>query len=242
MNIIKLNAIPSTNDYLKELSVRLEIEDFTVVIADFQTKGKGQMGTHWLTEPNTNLTFSLLLNGDYLKIESIFSLNIMVANSVIYALKKFGLQHIAVKWPNDILSYNKKLCGILIENNIKSDGSIQSVVGIGINLLQKDFSGLPKATSVLECSGLVIDKIELMKTIVYSLKEKMQHFLEIVEFEWQYYHENLYKKGMAMMFEDETKHRFPGIIQKVNKNGQLEVMLENDVVASFNLKEIKMLY
>ena len=242
MNLIKLSAIPSTNDYLKELSAQNNLPDFTVVVADYQTRGKGQMGEVWTVEPNSNLTFSLLLKGDYLQTDSIFTLNVMIANSVLEALKQYNLEGLYIKWPNDILSYNKKLGGILIENNIRTDGSMQSVVGIGINILQQNFDGLPKATSVLASYGIQIDRFDLLSEIVRILQQKVTVFRGNQQAEWQHYHEKLFKKDIPMPFETKEGGIFMGIIRKVTPQGRLLIEKEDGNFFEYHLKEIKMLY
>ncbi len=242
MNLIKLSAIPSTNDYLKELSARNNLPDFTVVVADYQTKGKGQMGEVWTVEPNSNLTFSLLLKGDYLRTDDIFTLNVMIANSVLEALEQYNLDGLYIKWPNDILSYNKKLGGILIENNIRTDGSIQSVVGIGVNILQQNFESLPKATSILTSYGKKIERFDLLTSIVQILQQKISGFPAHHTAEWQLYHKKLFKKDKPVPFEEKGGNVFMGMIRKVTPQGQLLVEKENGDLCEYYLKEIKMLY
>ncbi|MEG1376939.1 MAG: biotin--[acetyl-CoA-carboxylase] ligase, partial [Myroides sp.] len=123
MYLIKLNATSSTNDFLKKLAVNTDLTDFTVVWADVQLQGKGQMGSVWVTEDAKNLTFSIYLKEKTTTADNLFTLNVMVANAVLKALISLNLTNIYVKWPNDILSYNKKIAGILIENNIHANGS-----------------------------------------------------------------------------------------------------------------------
>ncbi len=174
MKIIKLNAIPSTNDYLKELAQQTSVDSFTVVVADFQTKGKGQRGEVWTVEPFSNLTFSVLVDFSKGCFFNLFDLNILVANSIHTVLQMYNLSGITIKWPNDILSYNKKIAGILIENVIKSDGAIRSIIGIGINVLQENFENLPKASSIYKSYGVRLDKDELLEKIVNVLKSKIE--------------------------------------------------------------------
>lgn len=242
MNIIKLNAIPSTNDYLKELSHHTVLEDFTVVVAEHQTKGKGQMGATWQVEPSTNLTFSVLLVSDFFDLQDIFTLNIAVANTIHKVLLSLGLSKISVKWPNDIMSYNKKIGGILIENNIKSDGEIDSIIGIGLNVSQINFSELPQASSILKSYGISLDKNELMIKILTMLKKVIENLKSNKIEEWSYYHEHLFKKNIPMTFETKNGFKFTGMIKNVNEIGQLGVLNEADELHFFSLKEIKMLY
>lgn len=242
MHLIKLSAISSTNDFLKQLSASGQLEDFTVVWAEQQTEGKGQMGGRWVSESSKNLTFSILLNGTLLKIEDLFTLNVMVANAVIKALNFFEFDHISVKWPNDILSYNKKIAGILIENNIRADGTIHSVVGIGINVMQTLFDGFPQASSIFLQYGEVVEQEQLLSKIVSLLKSSVLDLRGGAKEEWDFYHEHLFRKDVASVFETTLGQRFMGIIKNVNHHGQLVVEPEHGDLKYFNLKEIKLLY
>lgn len=242
MNLIKLSAISSTNDYLKELAVEQMLKDFTVVWAAHQTDGKGQMGSKWEVESSKNLTFSVLLNGSYLKIENIFTINVMIANSIHSALSHFSLENIMIKWPNDILSYNKKIAGVLIENTFKSDGEMQSVVGIGINVSQTNFTHIPQASSLLNQYGIELDKEELLTKIVEEIELRMSAFDQMAENEWDYYHKYLFRKNKVSSFEAPNGKSFNGIIQKVTRQGQLVILNETDRLETYHLKEIKLLY
>ena len=240
MYLIKLNATSSTNDFLKQLSVKQSLSNFTVVWADVQTNGRGQMGAEWVTESSKNLTFSVLLNSLNLQTPDLFTLNVMITNAVSKALESYNLTNIWVKWPNDILSYNKKIAGILVENNIKADGSIQSVIGIGINLNQTNFELFPQGSSILNQYQRVLDKEDLLKKIVDLLETTIESFDKDVA--WAYFHKKLFRKDKVSAFEDANGTKFSGIIKGVNHHGQLEVQLENDDLQCFNLKEIKLLY
>ena len=121
MSIIKLNAIDSTNDFLKVLSRNQSVDNFTTVVAQKQTNGKGQMGAVWQSEEGKNLIMSVLVKDVLQNVDEIFHLNVAVALSVIQVLEVFNIPNLSVKWPNDIMSDPKKICGILIENSIKSD-------------------------------------------------------------------------------------------------------------------------
>jgi len=242
MNIIKLSATPSTNDYLKGLSATQHVENFTIVVADAQTAGRGQMGAVWNTEPGKNLTFSLLIKDLLLEINEIFSLNAAVAVSIADALEILQIPNIGIKWPNDILAGNRKVGGILIENSIKNNGEIFSVAGIGINVNQTNFNGLPKASSLALVTGREYDKDALLHSIAVKLRRNVAALLnKDSEAIWDRYHKKLYKKDMPMPFEKDGQ-KFMGIIKGVTKGGSLEVQLENDSIAAYGIKEVQLLY
>lgn len=242
MKLIKLDAIDSTNDFLKALSSQDELENFTTVTAENQTKGKGQVGGLWKTEAGKNLTMSILVKDFLFNNDKVFNLSVLVSLSVAEVLKSLNIPDICIKWPNDILSYNKKLVGILIENTLKSDGRIVSVVGIGINVNQTDFDELPNSSSLAVISGKTFDKEELAILIVEKLKEKIQSWNTSAEIFWDDYFNFLFKKGVPTAFRDNNNQDFMGIIQGVSPIGKLQVLLEDDSVVEFEIKEVKMLY
>ncbi|WP_343589398.1 biotin--[acetyl-CoA-carboxylase] ligase [Flavobacterium sp.] len=242
MKLIKLDAIDSTNDFLKSLASQDELENFTVVTAENQTKGKGQVGGVWKTQAGKNLTMSVLVKDFLFSNEEVFNLSVLVALSIAEVLKSLNIPDICIKWPNDILSYNKKLVGILIENTLKSDGRIVSVVGIGINVNQTDFDELPNASSLAVISGKPFEKEEIAILIVEKLKEKIQSWKTESQNFWNEYFNFLFKKGVPTAFRDNNEQDFMGIIQGVSPVGKLQVLLEDDSIAEFEIKEIKMLY
>ena len=242
MKLIKLDAIDSTNEFLKSLTSKQELENFTVVTAENQTKGKGQMGAVWRSEVGKNLIMSVLVRDFLLRNEEVFNLNIIISLSVIKTLEELNIPDLSIKWPNDIMSYNKKLGGILIENTLKSDGSIVSVVGLGLNINQINFQNLPNATSLAVISDAEFNKEELVILIVKKIKEKILLWKEHSDLFWEEYFNKLFRKGIPMPFKNLDNQNFMGIIQGVSSIGKLQVLLEDDSVSEFEIKEIQMLY
>nr|WP_314865944.1 biotin--[acetyl-CoA-carboxylase] ligase [uncultured Flavobacterium sp.] len=242
MKLIKLDAIDSTNEFLKGISTQPDLENFTVVTAENQIKGKGQMGAVWNSEVGKNLIMSVLVKDFLLEINEIFNLNIAVSLAVIAALKKNNIPDLSIKWPNDILSANKKIGGILIENSIKSDGTILSIVGLGLNVNQTNFEGLPKASSLAVVTGKELDKEELLLEIIANLEVNVSESKLNPALLRQQFVDFLYKKGIPMPFTNQKEEKFMGIIQGISLVGRLQVLLEDDSVAEFDIKEIQMLY
>ena len=243
MNIIKLDAIDSTNDFLKELSSKNDLQNFTVVTANNQTNGKGQMGAEWISESGKNLIVSILIKDLLNNIDQIFDLNIAIALSIYEVLDFNNIPELSIKWPNDILSGNKKIAGILIENTIKSDKSIASIIGFGLNVNQVDFENLEKASSLKNICNKSFDKDAILDEILIAfekninfIKNNNQNLL------WEKYQQLIFKKSVLMPFEDSNKIRFMGIIQEVTSSGKLRILLENDVIQDFGIKELTMLF
>jgi BirA family biotin operon repressor/biotin-[acetyl-CoA-carboxylase] ligase len=243
MNIIKLDAIDSTNDFLKDLSRNQIIENFTTVVAKKQTKGKGQMGSTWNSEEGKNLIMSILIKNVLKDINQIFDLNVATALSIIQVLDEYNIPKLSIKWPNDIMSDNKKLCGILIENSFKSDNKIESVVGIGLNVNQKSFQDLPRASSMSIVMQNEFDVFLILERIIFQIKRNYSVMLSNQSDKlWDDYHKYLFKMNVPMPFEDSNKNQFMGIIQSVTNEGKLQVVFENDTIKTFGIKEIQVLY
>lgn len=243
MRIIKLDAIDSTNDFLKGLTQNQRIENYTIVTAKTQTKGKGQHGSKWHDEYNKNLITSILIKETLTTIEGIFVLNIAVTLGILSALQKNNIPSLSVKWPNDIMSENKKIAGILIENLIQENGKIQSIIGIGLNVNQTEFDDLPKASSLKSITDIEYDIEELVIQIVAEIKKKVALISDNnSEILWKEYQQNLFKKGIPVVLENQKGVKFMGIIQEVNRNGKLEVLLEDDSIQAYGIKEVSLIY
>jgi BirA family biotin operon repressor/biotin-[acetyl-CoA-carboxylase] ligase len=242
MKLIKLDAIDSTNEFLKALSNKQTLENFTVVTAENQTKGKGQMGSVWSSEVGKNLVMSVLVKDFLLSIDQIYTLNVAVSVSVIKALESYNIPDLSIKWPNDIMSYNKKIGGILIENSIKSDGTIVSIVGLGLNVNQTNFENLPKASSLATICNTFFDKEDVLAVVMKKMKDNVLEWDQKGTLLWVNYIDCLFKKGIPMPFKNQNNQNFMGIIQGVSPQGKLRILLEDDTVSEFDIKEIQMLY
>lgn len=246
MKLIKLDAIDSTNDFLKALSSQDELDNFTVVTAENQTKGKGQMGAKWESESGKNLIMSALVRDFLYDNEQVFNLSLIVSLSVIEALKSLNIPDLSIKWPNDIMSYNKKIGGILIENTIKSDGRIVSVVGLGLNVNQTNFDELPNASSLAVILGHAFDKELLPSLIIEKIQQKIESWKSNSAIFWKEYFNTLFRKGVPMPFKnlnpEASGQNFMGIIQGVSSVGKIQILLEDDSVSEFDIKEVQMLY
>lgn len=243
MHIIKLNAIDSTNSFLRQLSTKDLVEDFTVVVAKHQTKGRGQMGTKWSSQESKNLTVSVFKNISYIKLENYFFISMVVSLALYKALSVFQIKKLRIKWPNDILSEDKKLAGILIETVIKQQQMQAAIIGIGLNVNQTKFGNLPNASSLRLISGKVfsLDEVlqELLKQMELYFKLLEQGELDHLKLQYETY---LFRRGKPSTFKNASDDMFAGIILGVSDSGNLKVQIEDGIVKEYDLKEIKLLY
>jgi len=159
-------SIDSTNACARTLADTGTPEG-TVVVADFQTAGRGRLGRSWHSEPGMNLLFSLVLR-PALKKESAALLTFFSAVFIARALERVASHAIECKWPNDVLLNGKKCCGILLENSFLQDRFDFSVVGIGINVNQSSFPAEleNQATSLLKEFGHAFDRTAILQELL----------------------------------------------------------------------------
>lgn len=243
MPIIKLDAIDSTNIFLKDMVSTQKVEDFTVVTAEYQTEGKGQMGAVWASEASKNLIFSVFVDVSKFNIAHPFYISMAASLALQNSLKAFLIPQLYIKWPNDILSQNKKICGILVENVIKQNNIKATIIGIGLNVNQTKFNNLPNASSLKTITGRVFNTDELLNAIVDSLKlyfSKLENegYLELKA----EYESFLFRKDKPSTFKDVKGNLFSGYIKSIKDSGDLQVMLEDNILKSFTLKDITLMY
>jgi len=243
MKIIKLNATTSTNTYLKRLAEEKSLEDFTIVRCGHQTQGRGQKDNSWVSENGKNLIVSFLKKFYSLNVHQSFVLNSLVSLSIYEALEHFSIPELKVKWPNDIMSGNKKLCGILIENSLMGTQIKQSIVGFGLNVNQTFFDHLPNATSMKLASGLdynldeVFEKI-LNRMVIYFDALKANKYKEIKK----QYESVLFWKDVESKFLTKDDVVFNGTIKGIANDGRLQIEWDNGKLVQYTFKEVQFLY
>lgn len=236
----KLVFVPechSTNSLALELSQNQDLPEGTIVITNHQSRGRGQQGNAWISEPGKNLTFSLVVKPTFLAIKDQFLLNMVVSLGIRDFVQSKLSQSIYVKWPNDILVVDRKICGILIENQIQGPGFTNSIIGIGLNINQKGFHqngavSLAMIThqsyelqKILEelCGGLEKWYMSLKQNGADRVKES---YLNV-----------LFGMNESRMFRTNGR-QFTGVIKGVDHHGRL-MIIENGDTHHFNTKEVQ---
>ena len=239
MQIIKLNAIDSTNQFLHDLIGKISLEDFAVVTARYQTKGRGQRATTWQSEKDKNLIISVLKKEIDLNPQRQFLLNIVVSLALFKTLETLQIPKLSIKWPNDILSHDKKIAGILIELILKKNTIDKAIIGIGLNVNQTNFKELSSASSLQNITGIHYDLDELL----HKLLENFKYYFSIKNTAelWTTYENLLFRKDKPSTFVGLSGDLFSGIIKGVSQRGKLMVKTENSI-EEFDLKSIKLLY
>lgn len=217
------------------------LEDYTVVSAKEQTKGRGQIASSWHSEKGKNLTISIFTSLKNLTLHHRPYLNFAAAIGVFQTLQAHNIPNIAIKWPNDIMAERKKIAGILIESTLTSGRIKNTIIGVGLNVNQTDFpESIANVTSIQLIKKEEQDKDLLLKDLVNNIKVNIDmiekgKLKEIYEL----YHKYLFCINIPKTFKSHKNNNyFMGIIKGVSENGNLQVQLDDDSVQEFEIKEI----
>ncbi len=241
MNLIKLDAIDSTNSFLKELAQKRNLENYTVVQTDFQEKGRGHLGAHWSSAPGKNLLCSVYIEFEGFLAYKQVLLNYAVSIAVYNVLIEYELPKLAIKWPNDILSLNQKIAGILIEPVMQKDMIKSAIVGVGINVNQTEFGEEAKQITSLK---LVLEKDfdlnDILTSFIAELKIQVSYITNTkTNVLKKRYLDLLYKKNIPSMFiEQESMDKFMGMIVGIAPTGKVQIQLEDDTIREYGIKEV----
>lgn len=220
--IIYFDRIDSTNNYAKEL-INKQTAEGTVVIAGIQTKGRGRKERQWLS-PEGGLWFSIVLYPGIPPYHGML-VTMTISASIANAIKKIvGIEPV-IKWPNDLLINNKKVCGILTELNAEMDKINYCVVGIGINVNNKIENEIKDiATSLkIENKNNIIYKVELIKQILCEIDENYKQLnsknMKYIRDLW-FSFSNIVGKKVSVKSEGNI---FEGIVTDIDESGCLIV-------------------
>jgi BirA family biotin operon repressor/biotin-[acetyl-CoA-carboxylase] ligase len=234
--IIHLSSVDSTNNFAATLISEQICQNGTAILADTQSYGKGQRGNSWQSESGKNLLISFVFKPDNLSVTRQHELTWKTSICIVKTLAKFNTVA-QVKWPNDIFVYEKKIAGILIENQIMGDLISNSIIGVGLNLNQENF-GLLNATSLFNEI-----KIEVSKELIFNeLCDQMNCYFEKntvneIESIKNEYDSLLYQKNQFCHYEDQNGS-FEGEIIGTKSNGFLLLKVGNET-REYGLKEIR---
>lgn len=233
-----LPSCQSTNDEASALIAHQDPAEGTIVVTDHQTAGRGQRGNSWEAKPAQNLTFSLILKPNFLAATEQFWLNMAISLGLYDTLSLLLETPVRIKWPNDIYVDNKKLGGILIENILQGQNIAWSVIGIGLNVNQTEFT-YSTATSLQQQAPLP-DNYDL-SGVLRALSESIeQRYLQLRSNQRDSlktnYLQTLYRYQEEAYF-DRDGQRFRGVITGIDSVGRLAIAVDGQL-QYFNFKEV----
>ena len=231
-HLVHFKEIDSTNNYLKN-SYRL-LDDFTFATADYQSRGKGRNDRVWQSNSGENLMFSFLIkNKELINKAEIFS--ILTAVEVASLIEKYDINNVSIKWPNDILIGDKKVCGILLEGQVPD----YLVVGVGLNVNQKEFpNDLRRPATSLSLEAKQPFDIEELRDRLFS--NIVNNFSNIKNEEYLEYfrqHNYLQNKRVRVVINNQV---FIGEVVGIDDNFCLQV-LSRDMLLHIDSGEIEIL-
>lgn len=233
---IRLKEIASTNKFLKELG-KTE-EPITIVVADYQTAGKGQGTNTWESERGKNLLFSILVHPTTIPIERQYILSEAAALSYKAVLDSYTTG-ISVKWPNDIYWQDRKISGTLIETALSKGVIKDFIIGTGINVNQQEFrSDAPNPVSLCQIIGREVPLEEVMNKVVDAFKRYYQMVIDVAyDTISQRYHASLYRKEGLFPYRDKDGE-FMAAIDHVEDDGHLVLKDSDGNLRAYAFKEV----
>ncbi|MBQ1885404.1 MAG: biotin--[Bacteroidales bacterium] len=244
MNIVHLTIIDSTNDEAqRRIQQNRESKEDYVIRADFQTDGRGQRGNIWESESRKNLMFSYVFHPKELAVNNQFMLSQATAAAVAEYFESRNIPDVSIKWPNDIYTGMKKICGMLIENSVSGKFIKTSILGIGINVNQETFpENLPNPVSMKIITGKEYNLDTEMDVFLEILQKHLAHIQhderEILR---QNYMKRLLGLHKTLVYNSQGKV-FKGIIREVDPFGFITV--ENEQTGEckqYDFKEIELI-
>lgn len=264
--MVELDEVTSTNDFLRSYRPVGPERRITLVTAEYQTAGRGAGQNHWESQPGQNLLFSLLVHPRHIHPERMFVLSEVMALSIREALQSFisspscssslrkrlptsPSASFTVKWPNDIYFGDRKLCGMLIENDLQGSQIERCVLGAGININQTEFAfdrtqqdGLRRMAEPISLAQIVGHEVERR----FVLERVMELFTRY--YSWteqgrqdelhQMYLSQLYRRGELHTFRDKDG-TFEGTIVDVEPTGHLIIVDEMGKNRRYAFKEVE---
>ncbi|MDR2138322.1 MAG: biotin--[acetyl-CoA-carboxylase] ligase [Tannerella sp.] len=238
--VIYLEKTDSTNREMRMRAEAGELMNESVVMAEFQTAGRGQSGSRWESEAGQNLTCSLLYCPVSLPVAQSFVLAELAALSVKHILDRHA-GAVTVKWPNDLYRESGKIGGLLIENLIDGNRITRSIIGIGLNLNQKIFcSDAPNPVSLSRITGLAYDPKEMLRTLrvaFHQLAGRLES--DGQERIHREYVEAQYRNDGCFYLWEDAGGRFEARFRDIAPSGHLLLERRDGAVSRYAFKEVR---
>lgn len=241
-SFLYFKKIDSTNRYAKAVEIG-EFTQGTVILADIQLAGKGQYQKTWISQPNKNLTFSIIFIPP--KPGRLTLLTLACASAVYDLLENVGVKKIKLKWPNDVLVDGKKVSGLLTECIYSGSSLEKVVVGIGLNVNQTKFEDeiSDTATSLLKIIGTSFSReeilVELLSRIEHNYRRWVQEDVEMIkEINTKL---DGYGKWVSLNVDGKSqlyKSKFLGI----NNNGALQALNKDLELEAYSFQQVKIVF
>jgi BirA family transcriptional regulator, biotin operon repressor / biotin---[acetyl-CoA-carboxylase] ligase len=237
--ILFLNEIDSTNSFLKKLTSEKEVEDGTVILADYQTSGKGQGTNSWYGTRGLNIALSMLFKPG-IDASLHFYLSEFVSLAIIDTLNFYRL-NATIKWPNDVYVHDKKIAGILIENSLAKNTIKQTIVGIGLNVNEDKFPVELQNAIAMKC--ILKQSIDKQVVVDQMIKCLLEQYNQLISGEFNTLHERynslLFRRNILTDFSTADK-LFKAVLKEVGPGGELILINQDNETTRYLFGEVQM--
>lgn len=236
MRITRFEQITSTNDEAR--NPRYTHGD--IITAEYQTAGRGQRGNRWSSSVGKNLMLSLVLEPTFLHASRQFLLSEAVALGLVDTLAEFEIKA-KIKWTNDIYVGDRKICGVLIEHDLRGAYLARTIVGIGLNINQVEFDpALPNPTSMSLLTSHEFDREEVLQTLARKIMARYDLLAEGASEQLQSdYHALIYRRDEVHTYRLPDGSPFEGTIRRVEADGTLIVEHSDGSEQGYLFKQIE---
>jgi BirA family biotin operon repressor/biotin-[acetyl-CoA-carboxylase] ligase len=229
LEVVHIEETDSTNRWMKENGKQNDM----VVVAEYQTAGRGCGTNSWESERGKNLLCSVFIHPKDFQAKSQFIITQLVSVALCKAIEKFANKPVEIKWPNDIYVGDKKICGVLIENRLQGRMVKDTIIGIGLNVNQTEFkSDAPNPVSIKQLTGKDTDRDEVLKAFIDEMNECCRTRTCIADYK-------------ARLYRREGKHKFmtqntvfEASIVDVKDDGRLMLEDEMGIAHLYRFKEV----
>lgn len=240
-----LEETDSTNNYVRQFPTPAQ-EQAILVSTEFQTAGRGQKGNSWESEPGANLLFSILVHPSFIPASHQFCISEAISLAVVKAAAELSSEEhrpfFSIKWPNDIYWNKKKIAGILIENELKGTRIERCVIGVGLDVNQKQFvSNAPNPASLYNINGVELDKEQVLELLM----DKFMQYYGKLQTEGA---DSLHEEYMSTLFRRTGMHRykdengeFMASISQVEQSGRIILTTDQGESRRYEFKEVSVL-
>ena len=248
--MLELDEVTSTNEFLRGYKSVDGERRITLVTAEYQTAGRGAGTNHWESQRGENLLFSLLVHPRHIPADHMFVMSEIMSLAVREAIAPLnppmmggdGRGLFSIKWPNDIYYGDKKICGMLIENDLRGTCVERCVMGVGINVNQTAFeSDAPNPISLAQILGQVVERRFVLESI-------MEHFTRYYKWTEQGRLYELHEMYLSHLYRIHEKHRFReekgefcATITAVEPTGHLVLVDQHGAERRYAFKEVEYL-
>ena len=234
--VIHIDETDSTNRWLRDYALSQPEGDY-VVVSEYQTAGRGCGTNSWESERGKNLTFSLLIHPMEITADCQFRISEAVSLALCETLDGYVTdRQVSVKWPNDIYVDDCKICGMLIENRLRGRLMTDSIIGIGLNVNQREFfSDAPNPVSLVQLLGHEVALEPLLQAFLQKLEPMLQMDPETLG---KAYRERLYRREGEHEYRD-GKGLFRAKLLNVLDDGRLVLLDTEGTARIYAFKEVQ---